>query len=172
MNTARTLRSAACSTSPSRARRTACSSAAPCAAPGAASSASCRPRHTCAISRRSLCFTIQRLPAKSAVEGCSIVCFEGPRRRAHQWLFLHSGGANLKKIPCLPALIEGAERDRAVRRFHHHFQAEARKPTIELIAPLSSHLDCRAPACPDLEGIKTGRRPGRKPWTGRFERVP
>ena len=35
---------------------------------------------------------------------------------------------------CLPALIEGAERDRAVRRFHHNFQAEARKPTIELIA--------------------------------------
>jgi TetR/AcrR family transcriptional regulator, regulator of autoinduction and epiphytic fitness len=35
---------------------------------------------------------------------------------------------------CLPALIEGAERDRAVRRFHHQFQAEARKPTIALIA--------------------------------------
>lgn len=35
---------------------------------------------------------------------------------------------------CLPALIEGAERDRAVQRFHHHFQAEARKPTIELIS--------------------------------------
>jgi TetR/AcrR family transcriptional regulator, regulator of autoinduction and epiphytic fitness len=35
---------------------------------------------------------------------------------------------------CLPALIEGAERDRAVRRFHHHFQAEARKPIIELIS--------------------------------------
>jgi AcrR family transcriptional regulator len=35
---------------------------------------------------------------------------------------------------CLPALIEGAERDRAVRRFHHHFQAEARKPTIALIS--------------------------------------
>lgn len=35
---------------------------------------------------------------------------------------------------CLPALIEGAERDRAVRRFHHHFQAEARKPTVALIA--------------------------------------
>jgi AcrR family transcriptional regulator len=35
---------------------------------------------------------------------------------------------------CLPALIEGAERDRAVRRFHHHFQAEARKPLVELIA--------------------------------------
>ncbi len=35
---------------------------------------------------------------------------------------------------CLPALIEGAERDRRVRRFHHRFQAEARKPTIALIA--------------------------------------
>ena len=35
---------------------------------------------------------------------------------------------------CLPALIEGAERDRALRRFHHHFQAEARKPTIALIS--------------------------------------
>ena len=35
---------------------------------------------------------------------------------------------------CLPALIEGAERDRAVRRFHHRFQAAARKPTIELIS--------------------------------------
>jgi AcrR family transcriptional regulator len=35
---------------------------------------------------------------------------------------------------CLPALIEGAERDRAVRGFHHHFQTEARKPTIELIS--------------------------------------
>jgi TetR/AcrR family transcriptional regulator, regulator of autoinduction and epiphytic fitness len=35
---------------------------------------------------------------------------------------------------CLPALIEGAERDPTVRRFHHRFQAEARKPTIALIA--------------------------------------
>ena len=35
---------------------------------------------------------------------------------------------------CLPALIEGAERDRAVRRLHHHFQAEARQPTVALIA--------------------------------------
>ncbi len=35
---------------------------------------------------------------------------------------------------CLPALIEGAERDPAVRKFHHRFQAEAREPTIELIA--------------------------------------
>lgn len=35
---------------------------------------------------------------------------------------------------CLPALIEGAERDRVVRSFHHRFQAEARKPLIELIS--------------------------------------
>jgi len=35
---------------------------------------------------------------------------------------------------CLPALIEGAERDRALRRFHHHFQTEARKPLIALIS--------------------------------------
>lgn len=34
---------------------------------------------------------------------------------------------------CLPALLEGAERDPALRRFHHNFQAAARKPTIELI---------------------------------------
>jgi len=48
---------------------------------------------------------------------------------------------------CLPALIEGAERDRALRRFHHHFQAEARKPTVALIADgvatgdFPAHLD-------------------------------
>lgn len=35
---------------------------------------------------------------------------------------------------CLPALIEAAERDRSLRTFHRHFQAEARKPLIELIS--------------------------------------
>lgn len=35
---------------------------------------------------------------------------------------------------CIPALIEGAERDRAVRKFHHRFQAEANKPLIAIIA--------------------------------------
>lgn len=35
---------------------------------------------------------------------------------------------------CLPALIEAAERDRALRKFHHHFQAEARGPLIKLIS--------------------------------------
>src|SRR5215467_9198357 len=35
---------------------------------------------------------------------------------------------------CLPALIEAAERDRALRNFHYRFQAEARKPLIKLIS--------------------------------------
>jgi AcrR family transcriptional regulator len=34
----------------------------------------------------------------------------------------------------LPALIEAAERDPALRAFHHRFQAEARKPLVALIA--------------------------------------
>jgi AcrR family transcriptional regulator len=47
----------------------------------------------------------------------------------------------------LPALIEGAERDRAVRRFHHQFQTDARKPTIELVA----------------DGVASGDFPSRDP---------
>ena len=35
---------------------------------------------------------------------------------------------------CLPALIEAAEQDRSLRKFHHRFQAGARKPLIELIS--------------------------------------
>jgi TetR/AcrR family transcriptional regulator of autoinduction and epiphytic fitness len=35
---------------------------------------------------------------------------------------------------CFPALIEAAERDRALRRFHHRFQIEASKPLIAVIA--------------------------------------
>ena len=35
---------------------------------------------------------------------------------------------------CIPALIDGAERDRQLRKFHHRFQAEARRPLIEVIA--------------------------------------
>ena len=51
---------------------------------------------------------------------------------------------------CLPALIEGAERDRAVRRFHHQFQAEARKPTIALIAEGVASGDFPARIDPEL----------------------
>jgi TetR/AcrR family transcriptional regulator of autoinduction and epiphytic fitness len=35
---------------------------------------------------------------------------------------------------CLPALIDAAERDGNLREFHHHFQAEARRPLIGLIS--------------------------------------
>jgi TetR/AcrR family transcriptional regulator, regulator of autoinduction and epiphytic fitness len=35
---------------------------------------------------------------------------------------------------CIPALIEGAERDARVRRFHHRYQAERRQALIHLIA--------------------------------------
>jgi len=34
---------------------------------------------------------------------------------------------------CLPALIDGAERDAELRQFHHRFQRQARAPLIALI---------------------------------------
>ena len=48
---------------------------------------------------------------------------------------------------CIPALIDAAERDRNLRRFHHRFQAEARQPLIDVIAEgiargeFPAHLD-------------------------------
>ena len=35
---------------------------------------------------------------------------------------------------CIPALIEGAERDERVRGFHHRYSAERRQALIDLIA--------------------------------------
>ena len=35
---------------------------------------------------------------------------------------------------CIPALIDGAERDRQLRKFHHRFQKDARQPLIAVIA--------------------------------------
>ncbi len=35
---------------------------------------------------------------------------------------------------CLPAMIDAAERDAALREFHYRFQSEARQPTVALIA--------------------------------------
>lgn len=35
---------------------------------------------------------------------------------------------------CMPAMIDAAERDSSLRRFHHEFQRQAREPLIELIA--------------------------------------
>lgn len=60
---------------------------------------------------------------------------------------------------CLPALIDAAERDPALRRFHHHFQAEVRKPTIALIAAgiasgdFPPHLDAELAAVALLGAI-------------------
>jgi TetR/AcrR family transcriptional regulator of autoinduction and epiphytic fitness len=51
---------------------------------------------------------------------------------------------------CLPALIDAAERDPALRRFHHRFQAEARKPTVALIAAGIASGDFPAHLDPEL----------------------
>ncbi len=48
---------------------------------------------------------------------------------------------------CIPALIEGAERDERLRKFHHEYSAERRQSLIDVIAggiaagDLPSHLD-------------------------------
>ncbi|HEX4194720.1 MAG TPA: TetR/AcrR family transcriptional regulator [Stellaceae bacterium] len=51
---------------------------------------------------------------------------------------------------CLPAMIEAAERDAALRRFHHYFQSEARKPTVALIAAGIASGDFPADRDPEL----------------------
>jgi TetR/AcrR family transcriptional regulator of autoinduction and epiphytic fitness len=45
---------------------------------------------------------------------------------------------------CIPALIDGAERNDGLRNFHHQFQIEARRPLVALIA----------------DGVATGDLPG------------
>jgi hypothetical protein len=47
-------------------------------------------------------------------------------------------------------MIEAAERDPALRRFHHRFQAEANKPTIALIASAIASGDFPADRDPKL----------------------
>jgi len=48
---------------------------------------------------------------------------------------------------CIPALIDAAERDPRLRRFHHEFQSEARKPLVDVIVEgiaagdFPSHVD-------------------------------
>jgi TetR/AcrR family transcriptional regulator, regulator of autoinduction and epiphytic fitness len=54
---------------------------------------------------------------------------------------------------CLPALIEGAERDPALRAFHHRFQAEARQPLIGLIAEGIAAGDFPAGRNPELTAL-------------------
>jgi TetR/AcrR family transcriptional regulator, regulator of autoinduction and epiphytic fitness len=54
---------------------------------------------------------------------------------------------------CIPAVIEGAERDCSLRRFHHRFQAEARQPLIALIAEGRAAGDFRADLDPELAAL-------------------
>lgn len=54
---------------------------------------------------------------------------------------------------CLPALIDAAERDRALRRFHHEFQAAVRRPLIALIASGIASGDFPAHLDPELAAL-------------------
>jgi AcrR family transcriptional regulator len=51
---------------------------------------------------------------------------------------------------CLPAMIDAAERDPALRDFHYRFQSEARKPTVALIAAGIASGDFPADRDPEL----------------------
>ncbi len=51
---------------------------------------------------------------------------------------------------CIPALIEGAERDQRVREFHHRYSAERRQALIDLIARGIREGDFRADLDPEL----------------------
>jgi hypothetical protein len=54
---------------------------------------------------------------------------------------------------CIPALIDAAERDRDLRRFHHRFQKEARRPLVRLIAEGVARGDFRAGTDPELAAL-------------------
>jgi AcrR family transcriptional regulator len=54
---------------------------------------------------------------------------------------------------CMPALIDGAERDRGLRRFHHRFQTEARRPLVAAIAEGAAAGDFPAHVDPELAAL-------------------
>jgi TetR/AcrR family transcriptional regulator of autoinduction and epiphytic fitness len=54
---------------------------------------------------------------------------------------------------CIPALIEGAERDARVREFHHRYSAERRQALIELIAHGISRGEIAARIDPELATV-------------------
>ncbi len=54
---------------------------------------------------------------------------------------------------CIPALIDAAERDRELRRFHHRFQREARRPLIGLIVEGVARGEFRADVDPELAAL-------------------
>lgn len=51
---------------------------------------------------------------------------------------------------CIPALIEGAERDARVREFHHRYAADRRQALIDLVARGIRQGDFRADLDPEL----------------------
>jgi len=51
---------------------------------------------------------------------------------------------------CIPALIEGAERDERVRAFHHRYSAERRQALIDLIARGVEHGQVSTDVDPEL----------------------
>jgi TetR/AcrR family transcriptional regulator, regulator of autoinduction and epiphytic fitness len=51
---------------------------------------------------------------------------------------------------CIPALIDGAERDRGLRSFHHRFQRNARTPLVAVIADGVTRGDFRSGVDPEL----------------------
>jgi hypothetical protein len=54
---------------------------------------------------------------------------------------------------CIPALIDGAERDRDLRAFHHRFQTAARKPLVSVIAEGIAAGNFPAHADPELAAL-------------------
>ena len=54
---------------------------------------------------------------------------------------------------CIPALIEGAERDPRVREFHHRYSTERRQALIDLIALGIERGEVAAEVDPDLATV-------------------
>jgi TetR/AcrR family transcriptional regulator of autoinduction and epiphytic fitness len=54
---------------------------------------------------------------------------------------------------CIPALIEGAERDAGLRRFHHRYSAERRQSLIDVIAEGVAAGDFPAGLDPELAAL-------------------
>lgn len=54
---------------------------------------------------------------------------------------------------CIPALIEGAERDPRLRRFHHKYSAERRQSLIDVIAEGTADGDFPSATDPELAAL-------------------
>ena len=54
---------------------------------------------------------------------------------------------------CIPALIEGAERDRRLRRFHHRYAAERRQSLVDVISEGVATGDLPAGLDPELAAL-------------------